>query len=160
MLNQLGQPRGEAFCSAPSAAAPGRRPLMSTVVPANLGVVNGRLAGCPERANCLCSQSSSPQHHIEPIDLPGSVHDAIPAVQAVIERQPRTKIITATDDYLHAEFTTWLFHVIDDIEFHVDADSRLLHFRSAARTQHIDFGSHRARLEKLRGEIIAALKDH
>jgi uncharacterized protein (DUF1499 family) len=130
---------------------------MSAVLPANLGVVNGRLAGCPERSNCLCSQSSSPQHHLDPIDLPGSIHDAIPAVRAVIERQPRTKVITATDDYLHAEFTSWLFHAVDDVEFHVDADSRRLHFRSAARTHHADFGGHRARIEKLKAEIVAEL---
>jgi uncharacterized protein (DUF1499 family) len=130
---------------------------MSAVLPANLGVVHGRLAGCPERSNCLCSQSSSPRHHIDAIELPGSIHDAIPAVHAVLERQPRAKIIAVADDYLHAELTSWLLHRVDDIEFHVDTDSRRLHFRSAARTHHADFGGHRARLEKLRGEIIAEL---
>lgn len=130
---------------------------MSAVLPANLGVVNGRLAGCPERSNCFCSQSSSPQHHIDPIELPGSIHDAIPAVRAVIERQPRAKIISASDDYLHAEFTSRWFHLIDDVEFHVDGDSRRLHLRSASRTNHADFGGNRARVEKLRGEIIAQL---
>ena len=67
------------------------------------------------------------------------------------------RVITATDDYLHAEFTSWLFHAIDDVEFHVDADSRRLHFRSAARTNHADFGGQRTRLEKLRAEITAEL---
>ena len=130
---------------------------MSAVLPANLGVVNGRLAGCPERSNCLCSQSSSPQHHIEAIDLPGSIHAAIPAVRAVLERQQRTKIVTASDDYLHAECTSWLFHVVDDFEFHVDVDSRRLHLRCASRTHHADFGGQRARMEKLRREVLAEL---
>jgi hypothetical protein len=32
-----------------------------------------------------------------------------------------------------------------------------LHFRCASRTHHADFGGLRARLEKLRGEVIAEL---
>jgi uncharacterized protein (DUF1499 family) len=43
------------------------------------------------------------------------------------------------------------------MEFHVDAESRRLHFRVASRTHHVDFGGLRTRTEQLRSAIEAEL---
>ncbi len=40
--------------------------------------------------------------------------------------------MTANDTYIHAEFTSALFRFVDDVEFQIDPDTRLIHFRSLA----------------------------
>ena len=46
---------------------------------------------------------------------------------------PRVTVVTADDHYLHAEFTSALFRFVDDIEFVLDPENRVIHFRSASR---------------------------
>lgn len=74
--------------------------------PTELGVNEGQLRPCPDRPNCVCSHASDARHAIAPIEFAGSSHEAWEKLQRVLESRPRTKIITVTDNYLHAEFTS------------------------------------------------------
>jgi len=62
----------------------------------------------------------------------------------------RAKIATATDRYLHIEFTSFLFRFVDDLEILVDATESRLEVRSASRVGRSDFGVNRKRVEKMR----------
>jgi len=64
----------------------------------------------------------------------------------------RSRIITASPDYLHAEFRTFLGFV-DDVEFYIDGEQHLIHMRSASRLGYWDFGVNRRRLEAIRVEF-------
>jgi uncharacterized protein (DUF1499 family) len=42
---------------------------------------------------------------------------------------------------------------VDDVEFRFDEATHTIHFRSAARSGHYDFGVNRKRMEDLRGML-------
>jgi uncharacterized protein (DUF1499 family) len=118
--------------------------------PTNLGVVDGRLAACPETPNCVSSQATDSLHQIEPFTFNGTAEDAMQRLKAAIGAIPRMSIVTEKDDYLHAEATSFMFRFVDDVEFFVDRSAQLIHCRSASRVGRSDIGVNRARLEQIR----------
>jgi uncharacterized protein (DUF1499 family) len=118
--------------------------------PNNLGVVDGRLAACPNSPNCVSSQATDNQHKIEAIKFEGSPDDALRQLRTAIAAIPRMKIVKATENYVHAEATSFLFRFSDDVEFFIDREAKVIHFRSASRVGHSDLGANRARMENIR----------
>jgi uncharacterized protein (DUF1499 family) len=118
--------------------------------PTNLGVVDGRLAPCPNTPNCVSTQASDDQHQIEPIAFDGDGDGALKRLKAAIRTIPRMQIVTETDNYLHAEATSLLFRFVDDVEFFVDRNAKVIHFRSASRVGRSDMGVNRRRMEQIR----------
>jgi uncharacterized protein (DUF1499 family) len=118
--------------------------------PANLGVRNGHLAPCPNSPNCVSSQSDEPQHRIEPLRYTGTQAGARAHLKKVLGELPRAKVITETDTYLHAEFTSAIFRFVDDAEFYFDTTNQVIHVRSASRVGHSDMGVNRKRIETIR----------
>jgi uncharacterized protein (DUF1499 family) len=62
----------------------------------------------------------------------------------------RTNIITETDNYLYAEFTSKLMGFVDDVEFLLDDSAKVIHVRSASRLGQSDLGVNRKRIEAIR----------
>ena len=118
--------------------------------PMNLGVHDGKLAPCPASPNCVSSQSTDKDHAVEPIRFSGTPAEAMADLKKVLSGMPRARIVTATDTYLHAEFTSALFRFVDDVEFWLDESARTIHLRSASRIGHSDLGVNRKRIEDLR----------
>lgn len=118
--------------------------------PEHLGVRNGRLADCPDAPNCVSTQAIDARHQIAPLPLTGEPAEALSRLKRALAHLPRTKIVAETNDYLHVEATSWLFHFVDDIECFVDSVHRVIHVRSASRVGHSDFGVNRARVESVR----------
>lgn len=118
--------------------------------PSSLGVSDGRLSGCPDSPNCVSTESSDPEHQIQPIAFEGPPEQAMERIKAALATLPRTKIVTESTDYLHAEATSLLFRFVDDVEFLVDAETGMVHMRSASRAGRSDFGVNRGRMERIR----------
>jgi uncharacterized protein (DUF1499 family) len=115
--------------------------------PDNLGVVNGRLADCPSSPNCVGTQASDPDHRLEPIHFTGTLEEAMARLKTIVAAMPRSKIVTAGERYMHAEFTSRVFRFVDDVEFLIDPESKAIHFRSASRLGRSDLGVNRRRME-------------
>ena len=122
--------------------------------PLNLGVKDGRLAACPSSPNCVSSDVADAAHGIAPFQLVVPLTDGWRAARAAIDGLPRTKIITSTDDYLHAECSSAVFGFVDDIELYLRRAENLIVVRSAARLGHGDFGVNRKRVEQLRALLL------
>jgi len=120
------------------------------VRPANLGVKDGKLAPCPSSPNCVSSQSMDKAHAIEPLSFIGSVAGAHAALRTIILGMKRSNIITDTDNYIHAEFTSAIFRFVDDVEFWFDENAKVIHVRSASRIGHSDLGVNRERVDEVR----------
>jgi len=118
--------------------------------PANLGVTAGKLVPCPPLPNCVCTQATDPTHQIDPIPFEGSAAAAHGRLKTVLAAQPRCRLVTDSDTYLHAEFSSLLFRFVDDVEFLIDEQAHVIHFRSASRAGKADLGVNRARLETIR----------
>ena len=115
--------------------------------PDNLGVTNGRLAPSRRTPNCVSSQAdpADAEHYIAP--LKGSME----AVRRAVEAMPRTTVISATSNYLYAEFRSKLLGYVDDVEFFYDGAA--IQVRSASRLGRRDFSVNRNRVEQLRALI-------
>ncbi len=121
--------------------------------PTNLGVQSGQLAPCPSTPNCVSSQSQNAQNKIEPLTYSSSPTEAIANLKTVINSLPKTKIITETENYLYAEFTSALMGFVDDVEFYLDESAKTIHVRSASRLGQSDLGVNRKRIETIRAKL-------
>lgn len=123
--------------------------------PGNLGARDGKLAPCPSKPNCVCSQQENDAHHVAPIAVSGSREQVMKRLEETLKAQPNARVITRSDGYLHAEFETPLMGFVDDVEFYLPADGQQLHVRSASRLGYSDMGVNRKRVEMLRKALAA-----
>jgi uncharacterized protein (DUF1499 family) len=119
--------------------------------PINLGIKDGRLASCPSSPNCVSSDAADSAHSIAAFELLVPPADGWRALRALLEELPRTKIISANEDYIHAECSSAVFGFVDDLELHLRSAQNSIAVRSASRLGHSDFGVNRKRAENLRG---------
>ena len=114
------------------------------------------LAPCPWPLICVCSRDDAAFYHrIDPIPVLGETDAAFKRLKNLLEHTERTVIVTATDDYIHAECRSRRGY-IDDLEYRLCSAEKVLHVRSAARAWHAvyDFGVNRARIEALRRQFL------
>jgi uncharacterized protein (DUF1499 family) len=124
--------------------------------PANLGVRDGKLAPCPNSPNCVSTQSQEARHMIAPIPYTTSLEQAKSKLMRTIRSMERSKIITDDPTYIHAEFRTKGIGYVDDVEFYLDQEAQVIHFRSSARLPYWDWGVNRERMEEIRSGFQAA----
>jgi uncharacterized protein (DUF1499 family) len=132
---------------------PGEKTMFAGKRPTNIGIVSGKLAACPASPNCVSSFSQDAEHQIEPLAYTSSPAEAMAKLKGAIESSGKTKIITATDNYLYAEFTSALMGFVDDVEFLVDDGAKVIHVRSASRLGQSDLGVNRKRIETIRDRL-------
>jgi len=121
--------------------------------PGNLGVSGGQLQPCPDSPNCVVSQSTDEEHKIDPLALESSAPEALAKLKKIILGMERTSIIEETDNYLYAEFKSAGMGFVDDVEFSIDAEKKVIHVRSASRVGYSDLGVNRKRIEAIRLEF-------
>ena len=114
----------------------------------HLGVSDGRLTACPSSPNCVSSQAEDETHRIAPLVFQDTPDMAFARLKQVLDDRKDTTIIEEGPGYLRVEFHTLLF--VDDGEFLLDAEQRLIQVRSASRLGYSDLGKNRRRLEEIR----------
>ncbi len=122
--------------------------------PDALGVNAGQFAPCPNSPNCVSSQSSDPDHRVEPLTYNSSPELAFQQLKTTIQSLARTKIVTETENYLHAEFASALMGFVDDVEFYLNQDNHAIEVRSASRLGESDLGVNRKRVESIRTMLL------
>lgn len=118
--------------------------------PDNLGLHGQRLASCPSSPNCVSSDAGDEEHAVEPYALAVDPDWAWKALRELLAARPRTQVITATGDYLHAEERSRLLGFVDDLEFHLRPEQAAVAVRSASRLGYSDLGVNRKRVEAIR----------
>ncbi|MCG9885673.1 MAG: DUF1499 domain-containing protein [Cyanobacteria bacterium] len=134
-------------------------PLFAGQRPNSLGVHDGQLSACPPSPNCV-STTAAPtdlSHAIAPLTYDaadGAAADqAWQTLTALVQDSEGVTLVTATEDYLYAEFTTPLMGFVDDVEFHRDRAASEIQVRSASRLGESDLGLNRQRIERIRGQF-------
>lgn len=115
--------------------------------PQNIGIIDGRLAPCPESPNCVSSFASDETHRIEPLTA------TLQEVEQVLRGLDAANIVETAEGYLYAEFTSRIMGFVDDVEFQADPSSGLIHVRSASRLGYGDLGANRNRIESIRAAL-------
>jgi uncharacterized protein (DUF1499 family) len=121
-----------------------------------LGLQNGQLQSCTSSPNCVSSRAKDSEHQVPSLQLQMPPEQSWERVKATITALPRTRIITATSEYLHAECRSAVFGFIDDLELHLLPEQGQIEVRSLARLGYYDFGVNRKRVEQLRSNLLEA----
>ena len=115
--------------------------------PDNLYKGTGLLSPCPSTPNCISSTDNRKGHSIDAIE--GDAAAIFNELKKVIGENGAASIITAKDNYLHAEFRSYWLQYIDDLEILALPEESKVHIRSASRLGREDFGVNRKRIEAL-----------
>jgi uncharacterized protein (DUF1499 family) len=119
--------------------------------PDNLGIRDGRLTECPGSPNCVSSQTVDERHRMAPLVFSDDPAPAFARLKQTLVGRGDTTIIEERPGYLRVEFRTTLF--VDDGEFLLDGQQRLIQVRSASRLGYSDLGKNRSRLEEIRQQF-------
>lgn len=111
-----------------------------------------RFSDCPTSPNCVSSRSKDRDHHVEPFPMVVAPEEAWAALKRAVGSEPRTRLVEEDKKrwYLRAEAWSRLFRFVDDVEFQLVPEERLVHVRSASRVGYWDLGVNRRRVERLR----------
>ena len=114
-----------------------------------LGLQDGMLSICPATPNCVCSEYPDSPGYISPLQFTIPDNEAVKRIKKALQTMGGN-IIGERAGYIHAIFESRLFRFIDDVELRMDAERQLIHFRSASRVGHSDFGANKKRIDRLR----------
>lgn len=113
-----------------------------------------RISDCPTSPNCVSSLAQDESRYVSPFSFSMAIapDEAWEALKCALGTEPRTRIVEEDREhwYLRAEATSRLFRFVDDVEFQVVPEERLIHVRSASRVGYWDLGVNRRRIERLR----------
>lgn len=142
----------------------GRLGLMGGQAPTDLGVQNERLKPPSLTRNSVSSQAAlHPDHpqlnysQIEPLKLFGFAPERTMAVlTSVLQAQAGIKVLHSDEGYIRATATTTWLGFVDDLEFWLNPTLGVVEVRSSSRLGREDFGTNRARMERIRSAYLAA----
>ena len=106
-----------------------------------------RLRPCPATPNCVSTDAHEEQS-LSVLPFEGTPEQAMAHARAALLAEPRTRVVEERPGYLHAESRSRLFRFVDDVEVVVDAEARVIRFRSASRVGRSDLGVNRARMRR------------
>jgi uncharacterized protein (DUF1499 family) len=118
-----------------------------------------RFEACnPASQKCVSTRNDVGYPAFEPVPFLCTPEEAMAAVHAVIAEHPRTKIIADDGLYLSTQFITRVIRWKDTVQFEVDADANVIHFRSdSVPYAGSDFGANRKRMDLVAGMLRAKL---
>jgi uncharacterized protein (DUF1499 family) len=105
-----------------------------------------QLKPCPESPNCVSTQTQQKSKQMDPIPFALDPKEVLKIIKGVVEGLPNTRLEKESDHYLHYTFKSKIFRFIDDVEFLIEAEQKLIHFRSASRTGYSDMGVNKKRM--------------
>jgi uncharacterized protein (DUF1499 family) len=116
-----------------------------------LGIVDGRLASCPNKPNCVSSQTaaSDKQHYIRALTYGDDPAQARERFERAIAGMKGARVVVREANYWRAEFTSALLRFVDDVEFLFDDNARRIDVRSASRVGYSDLGVNRRTIEEI-----------
>ena len=109
-----------------------------------IGAVSGELMPCPSSPNCVLTTFEY---------APTEPEEALGRIVTILENEKRCRVITVQREqpfYVHAEFRSFLFRFVDDVEFLFLPEPGRVQVRSASRVGDHDMGVNATRVERLR----------
>lgn len=104
----------------------------------------------PASQKCVSTRNDTGYPAFDPVPFTGSPEEAMAAVKAVVAEHPRTEVVEENGHYLRTTFTTLVFRFIDTVQFEVDPDEHVIHFRSdSVPYAGSDLGKNRKRMTKV-----------
>lgn len=119
-----------------------------------------RFKAChPDSQKCVSTLNDAGYPAMDPVPFSGAPQDALEAVKAVVASLPRTKVVEEDGLYVSTTFTTLVFRFTDTVQFEVDPDAGVIHFRSdSVPWAGSDLGANRKRMTKVTALLRERLK--
>ena len=129
--------------------------LFSGSRPNDLGFNAGKFKPCSWKPNCVSSTApkDDAKHFIEPLKLVGTPESGWKKLKDLLASNPNVKIISDQPGYIHAEFKSAMMGFVDDTEFALDSDAKVIQVRSQSRLGVRDFDVNRKRVESIREQL-------
>ncbi len=110
-----------------------------------------RFDACPANSQkCVSTLNDTGYPAFDPVPFTGSAEDAVAAVREVVAANSRTEVVADDGTYLETTFTTLVFRFTDTVQFEVDPDEQVIHFRSdSVPYAGSDLGKNRKRMTKV-----------
>jgi uncharacterized protein (DUF1499 family) len=124
--------------------------MCSSAKQSDTGIENGNLKKCPSSPNCVSTFDDDEEHSIKPAPYTGSSAEAKKRILSALGKMKRVVVVTDTENYIRCEFRSTLFRFVDDVEFYLPENEKIIHMRSASRTGYSDMGVNRKRIEEFR----------
>ena len=77
------------------------------------------MAPCPSTPNCVSSDATDAAHWVTAFQLAVPATDGWRTARAAVGESAANRIVSETDDYLHAECSSAFFGFVDDLELHL-----------------------------------------
>ena len=144
----------------------------STILTPTFGVREGQLAPCPQHRDCLSTQDSDPNLSIAPIIYTSNRQQARNDLLIAINAVGQGRLVSNHRNYIRvtysitspADHASEYFYqpedAVDDVEFYLVPNQRVIEMRSVARLGLFDVGANRARLEQIRAAFAELQKYH
>jgi len=118
---------------------------------------SGQLLACPPRSqNCVSSNpdNANTNSYVAPLQFKqtDTAEDILDKIQSAIEELGGS-VTRREDNYLASTFKSKLFGFVDDTEFLLQPDERIVHVRSASRVGRKDFSINAKRIDALRTNL-------
>ncbi len=111
------------------------------------------LAPCPNKPNCVSTTAVATEQQMPAIPITADLAMVAAAIKRVCLSEPRVELLKEERDFLHFAFKSRLFGFVDDVEFLLDPQAKVVHFRSASRVGYSDLGANRQRMTHLSARI-------
>lgn len=110
-----------------------------------------RFDACPaDSQKCVSTLNDTGYPAFDPVPFTCTGEEAMAAVRAVVAAHPRTEVVTDDGTYLETTFTTRVFRFTDTVQFEVDPEEKVIHFRSdSVSYAGRDLGKNRKRMTKV-----------
>ncbi len=122
-------------------------------MPDGLGADQGSFSPCPDKPNCVSSFAEDEDHRIDSLAIAGPADTAWVDLRAHLDATKRVEIVTSSEGYIHAVYTSAFMRYRDDVEFLLRPSQNEIAVRSASRVGYGDMGANRARIEALRESL-------
>jgi uncharacterized protein (DUF1499 family) len=132
-------------------------PILTYAKDSSLGEIK-ELKKCPSSPNCVSTMTTQEKKKMPPIPYKGEVKQVIQEIIKVVMARPRTKKVNEQGNYVAFTFKSKVFRFVDDVEFLIDTEASVVHFRSASRLGYSDGGVNRSRMQELSDELAKKLQ--
>ncbi|MGB9428677.1 MAG: DUF1499 domain-containing protein [Gammaproteobacteria bacterium] len=144
----------------------------STILTPTFGVREGQLAACPTNRDCLSTQDNNTGLYIAPLVYTGSHAQARSDLLTAVNAVGQGRIVSNHRNYIRIEYpivgrsehaSEYYYqpeNAVDDVEFYLDPERRIIEMRSIARLGLFDVGANRARLEQIRAAFNKLQQSH
>ncbi|MBT6539649.1 MAG: DUF1499 domain-containing protein [Francisellaceae bacterium] len=128
-------------------------------IPQSMGLIEGKLSGCPGKPNCVSTSAAIPNFKIVPLsfNLSYSLEKVLTAVKQAVYSTKNMEIDSIDNGYIKVIAKTKL-GFIDDVEIYIDMEDGMIQYRSASRAGHGDFNKNRERYIIFRDNLLLILK--